>query len=170
MGEAWPEWAVPPRLPIRRSLLLHARPLCPVANGRGVRQILIVSADFRHIESGDAPWKFAIGFPRRTGCDIAGCGGPLRHTVPPQSQQRAKERSGGISEGDLRRRRRFRIHYRTERGCHVGCRWASFIDRCLHQVQKNALLPGWKNACSLTSLIIVEDVGSLSLPSEKHQG
>ncbi len=25
------------------------------------------------------------------------------------------------------------------------------------------LLPGWKNACSLTSLIIVEDVGSLSL-------
>jgi hypothetical protein len=35
----------------------------------------------------------------------------------------------------------------------------------------NALLPGWKNACSLTSLIIVEeDVGSLSLPSEKHQG
>ena len=86
-------------------------------------------------------WKFAIGFPRRTGCDIAGCGGPLRHTVPPQSQQRAKERSGGISEGDLRRRRRFRIHYRTERGCHVGCRWASFIGRCLHQVQKNALLP-----------------------------
>ena len=88
---------------------------------------------------------------------------PEPYTVPPQSQQRAKERSGGISEGDLRRRRRFRIHYRAERGCHVGCRWASFIDRCLHQVQRSMLLPGWKNACSLTSLIIVEDVGSLSL-------
>lgn len=31
MGEAWPEEEVPSRLPIRRSLLLHARPLCPVA-------------------------------------------------------------------------------------------------------------------------------------------